>query len=843
MGRAPHALVHVLFFVSGMSGLVYEVVWVRSFGNVFGNTVRSASLVTALFMGGLGLGAWAAGGWADRQAARSSARLLRAYGAAELGAAAFALGIAHLLPRLGGLSARFSSYAAGANGWFEPSAASRALAYATATALMLPPTLLMGATLTLLVRWVMARQVHDAGWRVGVLYGVNTAGAAAGAAATDLLLVPALGLLATQRVAAAAQAAVALAAFALAARAGAAPAEQAREPEPGERASRLTIAAACGALALTGFSALGMEIVWFRALSAAVGAYRPVFSLVLTTILVGILAGSVAGGAAHRRFGRALELLALTQALLAASSLALLASFSRSASTPRAQVLGSIAYVVAFPSLLMGFSMPLASAIAHDALGRVGRRMGALYVSNTLAGVAGALVAGFVLAPRLGSQQSFGVFAACAALAPAPLAAALRPWPRSVRRSLALGAALSLPMLAGWFALPPSYLLDRFFPPLSLDSTVIAAREGVNEVVTVVEDGARVRRLYVNGHRMSGCSIQGQRYMRAFSHLPLLMMERPERALVICFGVGSTLHAASLHRSLARLEIADLSRNVLEHAGYFEATNRDVLRDGRVAVFVDDGRQHLRAEPPESYDLITLEPPPIPRAGVSSLYSRELYELARSRLKPGGLMTQWFPAYQVPAETALSVVRAFLDVFPGSVMLSGQGSNFILLGARRPPVTFDLDRVERALALEPEVARDLERVRMGTLTELVGTFVADAGALRRATAGAPPVTDDRPLLEYTFWRRSDLPASLFALGGVAGFCPACFADGRLDARVGWLDDYQRALGQLYASRAFATHTRPGPEVSRGVEGIVARSEYLRDVFSVSAIVTEGGDRP
>src|SRR5438105_8528549 len=164
-----------LFFASGVAGLLYEVCWVREFGNEFGNTVHSASLVTAVFMCGLGIGSRAAGGWADRRAARPNAEraLLRAYGAAELGIAAFGALLAFLLPRLGGFSASVSSYAHDTHGWYELSNGSYASRYAIAIALLAPPTVLMGATLTLLVRAALLRDVAQAGFRIGALYGAN----------------------------------------------------------------------------------------------------------------------------------------------------------------------------------------------------------------------------------------------------------------------------------------------------------------------------------------------------------------------------------------------------------------------------------------------------------------------------------------------------------------------------------------------------------------------------------------------------------------------------------------------------------------------------------------------
>lgn len=291
----------LLFFASGLAGLVYEVCWVRGFGNDFGNTVHSASLVAAVFMAGLGLGSHRAGAWADRRAAsddRAARTLLRAYGAAELGVAVFGVGLAWLLPRLGALSAGISTYTRDAHGWHVLTTGSWALRYALAAALVLPPSFLMGATLTLLVRATLLRDVSHAGLRIGLLYAANTAGAAVGAFATDSALVPRFGIFGAQAAAATVNLLVALGALALRASAadredGSASAVASRD-DTDSPASRRALAAACVALGLSGFAALGMEIVWFRFLAATLGAYRSVFALVLTAVLAGICVGSVA---------------------------------------------------------------------------------------------------------------------------------------------------------------------------------------------------------------------------------------------------------------------------------------------------------------------------------------------------------------------------------------------------------------------------------------------------------------------------------------------------------------------------------------------------------------------
>ncbi len=188
------SLLYLLFFLSGLSGLIYQVVWVRVFGNVFGNTIYSASIVVAVFMLGLGVGGYLVGAWADRRYAERPASLLRAYGYVELAIAALGLGISALLPHLGRLSAVVSSYGQDAEGWNVLSAGSYLARAGIAVVLLTPIAVLMGGTLTLLIRHLVRRDVAIGGWRIAVLYSVNTAGAALGCLLTDFALVPAYGL-------------------------------------------------------------------------------------------------------------------------------------------------------------------------------------------------------------------------------------------------------------------------------------------------------------------------------------------------------------------------------------------------------------------------------------------------------------------------------------------------------------------------------------------------------------------------------------------------------------------------------------------------------------------------
>lgn len=812
--------VYLLFFISGTSGLIYQVSWVRMFGDVFGNTVYSATLVTAVFMCGLGVGSYLAGVLADR---RWRGRALRVYSWYEIAIALLGLLLAVLLPDLDVVSSAISSYVVDERGWHHLSLGSHLMRYGLAALLLLPSTILMGGTLTLLIRYCVAGDLSASGWRVGALYGVNTAGAALGCLLTDFLLVPTVGVLGTQALAVTANLIAGLGALRLAAAERApAPSEPLPHPapvSPAKRSNQLVLFTAL-ALAISGAVGMGLEITWFRFLKTVLGSTRPIFSTMLAVILVGIWIGSIAGGALHRRFGRPVELLIAGQAALAVTAAAGLLVFERSlafrlAEQPLLKQVVVAATVVGVPSLLMGLAYPLANASVQQTTAEIGRRAGALYLFNTLGAVLGATITGFFLLPAIGMQRSILVFMIASIAAVLLLdrthaqgGLGLR-WRGSWAAVASLGATCAVLL-----SLPPDYLLERIFPAdKRADVETLALSESITGTIKIQDYAGRHRTLHTDGHPMSGNRWDSQRYMRMFVHAPLLHLDAPKSVLVICFGVGTTLHAASTHPTVERLEVADLSEDILEHAGYFEETNRNVLKDPRVKVFVNDGRQHLRMTD-QTYDLVTLEPPPIDQAGVAALYSEEFYELVRNRLRPGGFITQWVPAYQVPGEVDAAIVKAFINVFPESILLSGYSNELILMGRKDARILIDPGELEARLSRAPSVREDLERVYLGSITQIIGAFAGSREQLRKATINAPPVTDDFPILEYASvaYEMSPIPSDFFDVGRARRWCPACFQRNKRPAEG--LEDlgvYLFIMSRIYASDDFLAFGVPGPK--------------------------------
>ena len=867
-------ILYLLFFCSGLSGLIYQVVWSRVFGNVFGNTIYSVSMIVAIFMLGLGIGSYVVGAWADGRYLRQPESLVRTYGQFEVLIGLMGLGISALLPHLGLLSAVVSSYSRDAGGWYVLSMTSYLARGGIAILLLTPITMLMGGTLTLLIRHLVRSDLAIGGWRIALLYGLNTAGAALGCFLTDFSLVPAAGLQAAQAVAVffnfiAAAGALVLARVRLKpdptgsggvrlqpdpSKARANAGRDRLQPDP----SRLAVPMTGLALGLSGFAAMGMEIVWFRHFTLLLGVFRAVYSLLLTVILIGIGAGSLVGGFLHRRTERPGQWLVAAQGFFVASTLLGLVAADARGLTTTAQAVERtlseksavarsavelwfnarpILFEVAVPALLMGFAFPLANAMTQRAEQSVGRRAGVLYLSNTVGAVCGALGAGFVFLPIAGIQGTATILAVAALLAMVPLSFATLAEPRvpiaTSGSALVGGVAIWL-----WLLLPSNYVMARAFSPPTENERLVTQSEGVVEVIAVTDDADGRRRLFTNGHPMSSTGRNDQRYMRALAHIPLLCLDNPQDVLVIGFGVGNTTHAATLHPSVRRVEVADLSRHVLAHSSYFKDANRDVLSDPRVVVYVNDGRQHLQMQPEASYDLITLEPPPIAHAGVGALYSREFYALARSRLKPTGYISQWLPAYQVPPTPTLAMIRAFVEIFPHAVLLSGAQPNLQLVGVNDSRIEIDPGRIATALSRAPAVQADLQRLDLGTVREIVGTFLGSARTLAEASRRSIAVSDDRPLQEYSVksllnFGSTGAPPSVVDLRGITEWCPTCFVSGKPIALVDGLDTYLAVLARAYmVPLEGMTANFADPQTQKMIKG----SRYLDTILHSAAIV-------
>jgi predicted membrane-bound spermidine synthase len=763
---APHSKAHLqvllpatLLFLSGAAGLVYQVLWIKQLSLVVGVEVHAVATGISAFFAGLALGGLLFGRWADRLQ-----RPVRLYVCLELAVAVLGIGATLGLAHAAGPFARLED-SAGLFAWALP------------FALVGLPALLMGGTLPVLVRALAPAtgQLAEAGGR---LYAANTAGAIAGTLLAAFVLLPRLGVTGSACAAASLNLLAALGAWLARRRDAALPPPATLSSTPRSAQARLAIGLYC----IAGGVALGYEVVWSQSIVPFMSTRAFAFSVVLATYLGGLLAGSALYARRADRIRDPWGLFGLLIAVAGLLALLQLAGLGRwlvlaqtQAEMLALQLFGSelagmcarfataALCMVLLPTTLLGAAFPLALRLAVDS-GHVGRDVGAVVALNTLGGIAGVLLTGFVLVPQLGLVRALGVLAGLAALV-----GLLAVWRgQGVRRPAAVAViAVAAATLLVAILTPPQRLAELL--PGARNGQLTYYHEGKGGTVAVVSQGRQGQtfsRLYIQGVSNTGDAMPSLRYMRLQALLPLLIHRgEPRSALVIGFGTGITAGAMLRYPGLERPVVAELLPEVLQAAPQFKG-NFSAVTDPRLDIRLRDGRRELlRSE--ERYDLVTLEPPPPSAAGVVNLYSRDFYQLAAARLQPNGLVAQWLPLPTQNEEDSRALVRSFIDVFPHASLWTTEFHEMLLIGSLQP-LELDVPRIRQRLA-QPPVAAALAEVGVDSAQALLATWITDRAGLERFAGDVPPVTDDQPRIEYAGWVRSReitrvLP-SLLALKG------------------------------------------------------------------------------
>ncbi len=727
----------LVFLLSGAAALVFETLWFRQAGLALGNSVWASALVTASFMAGLALGNLVAVRWSRRVASP-----LRAYAALEVSVGLSGVGLVFVFPLVGIALAPLM----GALG----AASLNALRVTVSFGLLLVPSCAMGATLPLL-SGALSRHDANFGRSLGRLYGWNTFGAVLGTLAADLWLVEAVGIRGAAFAAASLNLLAAAGAVVLSRRfAGGDAALAAPPPVPlGPGAWRILAAAF-----LAGGILLALEVAWFRFLLSFTPASAWTFAVLLAVVLLGIAGGGLAASVvlgsrpdAHRMA----PFVALGGALGVVASYA---AFVAVAPVPGETLLTTLGgyFRIALPlmlpvALLSGALFPLLGRALHARLGDATRATGLVTLANTTGAMLGALAAGFLLLPALGVERSlFGLACAYGLVAVLALDAEAK-----ARQRVPLAAAAAL-ALAAVSLFPFGLMLNRYVPLVASRWTSeglrpIAFEEGLTETVMLLRQDAFDRplahRLVTNGMAMSATNYVARRYMGLYAWWPVAVHPAPRRALLISYGLGTTARALVETRELEQIDVVDVSADVLRLSALAqESPARDPLHDPRVRAHVEDGRFFLLTTR-ERYDIVTAEPPPPRAAGIASLYSREFFALARSRLREGGIVTYWLPVYQLEPREMQAIVAGFCAVFEDCSLWSGYLLDWMLVGTRdaRGPVS-----VERFSAQwrDPVVGDRLREAGLDDPSQLGASFIADAPALRELAAATPLLDDDHP---------------------------------------------------------------------------------------------------
>jgi spermidine synthase len=739
----------LLFAASGCSALIYEIVWYQLLQLVIGSTAVSLGVLLATFMGGLCIGSVLL----PRVVLPGSRHPLRMYAFVELGIALCGILVLIGMPLVSGV------YVAAA-GYGMPSILLRAVICAIC---LLPPTALMGASLPTAARW-LETSPEGVSW-MGLLYGSNTVGAVLGCLLAGFYLLREFDLRTATIVAAAINIAVALVSLLLA---RLSPHKVPAKTPFKESADTPTYWPVYAAIALSGASALGAEVVWTRLLGLMFGATVYVFSLILAVFLVGLGIGSLVGSLVLR--GTARPRIALGCCQMALAGAVAWSAWMISDSLPYWPINPFLStslwytfqldivrclWAILPAALLWGASFPLALAASARG-GDPGRLVGHVYATNTGGAILGALAFSMVLIPWIGTRYSesvlIGICVVSALIVLAPLAWRSRSVTGAVLLAAAAGCAVTMAMRVSDV---PGELIayGRSIAAKTGLSEVLFTAEGMNSSIAITRWNDGSIQFHVSGKVEASTEPYDMRLQRMLGHLPALVLGQPRSALIVGFGAGVTAGTFVLHPSMQRIVICEMEPIIPKTTRkYFHVQNYDVLDDRRTQMIYDDARHYILTTP-EKFDIITSDPIHPFVKGSAMLYSQEYFEMVKSRLNPGGVVTQWVPLYETDMDTVRSEIATFFTVFPDGAIFAnedqGGGYDLVMLG-RNGPMGIDVDAMEDRLA-QPAyqaVAQSLREVGFASATQMLGTYAGQASDLKPWLLDAQINRDNNLRLQY-----------------------------------------------------------------------------------------------
>ena len=759
------ATVLVLFFLSGATGLVYEVVWHKMLVLVFGSTAFATATILASFMSGLALGSFCFGRLADRYR-----EPLKVYAYLEAGIGAFAI----LFPVI--LSAVTTVYVGVYRHFDATFYLFSLLRFILSFLILVIPAFLMGGTLPVLGK-LFVREFGRLGSGIGSLYGTNTLGAVFGTFSAGFFLIILLGAKESTYVAAAVNILVAGAAFGLSrfsslqyqdsGRTDRRPENrQPSQPKYPPYVYHVVLVA----YGLSGFCALAYEVLWTRVLVFYVHSTTYAFTIMLTSFLLGIALGSLVCGRLVDRAKQHLGLLAAIEVLIGLFAILSIWEFrtlddlmvSLTDRVPSWQMFVAARYAGSFlimfvPTLLMGIAFPLATKIYGQNQETLGRRVGNIYSVNTVGSVLGSVAAGFVMIPLIGITKAIILVAALNLILGIVILLAHPFMGRTAKWAVVAGIAVIIP--AAGAAIPtdrPLGLYSRPFRDLEEGGKVLFYDEGIGATVTVHQlppdpaDKQVYKLLEVDGVNVAGTMPMLRLSQKLQGHLPVLLYKAstgkdPRNVFLLGMGTGASSYAATRHR-IERLDVLEIVAAEIDALPYFRELNRDLLNEPKVRVRIDDARNYLLATRAE-YDVI--ESDTIHPEQNANVFSREYFELARERLSEDGVFSVWLPMYGMSEDTFKILINTLYSAFPHVTVwyASTQPTRHALLVGSKQKLKIDYGLLQEELAYPP-VRESLAEVGLDDVFAVLGGFITDESRLGGYVADSLVSTDNRPYLAY-----------------------------------------------------------------------------------------------
>jgi len=734
-------MIYLLFLLSGVSGLIYQIVWTRMLVLVFGNTMLAMSTVLSAFMGGLAAGSYVLGRYIDKK----PRPLVRVYAICEAGIGIFGLLFPVFLAAMTPLYVKL--YAA-----VEGNVVSLNLVrFLVCFVLIVIPTFLMGGTLPVLIKRFAASRGR-LGHHTGFLYGLNTVGAVVGTIACGYILLRVLGMQATTWVAVAINLGVAVVAWIVGNRpqesAGASDAVevQTTAAEPAQQTySPAIIRMVLVGIGLSGFCALAYEVFWTRMLNLFLHNNIYSFTAILATFLVGIALGSLLYGQYLSRVRNQIALFVWLQIGIGVISYAtpfifrmlhasLFDNFNESLT------LAKTAVIMIGPTIMMGIAVPLAIQICQRGPRREGTSVGNVYAVNTVGAILGAFAAGFILLPFTGLHTGVIIVASLNLVAGFLPAAASARGGRRPAWALVGAAAIAVMFLAA----PPD-LFRGLFQSAHPNADIIHYKEGkVANVLVYDFKKLGYKDFHLNAVNEASSRLWHVQLFKMLGLLPTLVHDDPDDALMVAFGAGMSAGAAA--RNVTSLDCVDLNPDIQGIAAAYTRENLDVINQPNFNQIVNDGRNALRLNP-RKYSLIISDATNPKMFDSWTLYSREFYELVKSRLKPGGVFCQW-ALIPLPADAIKVTLNTFRSVFPHmSVWVIHGSSQFLMLAT---PERLEIDYAELSSRLEPFYEdAGLREFGIDTVEKFLSFFILGEDGAERMLAGFDKVsTDDLPYAQF-----------------------------------------------------------------------------------------------
>lgn len=754
--KKVYPFIFFFFFFSGISSLIYEVVWIRLLTLILGNTVFGVSAVLSAFMGGLAIGSYIAGRIVDN---KSKPLLIYAILEILIGLVGFLVSI--LLSPTGSLYV-FLHQLLGHSPLLI-----NITKYVFSFCLLAVPTMMMGATLPVLSKYVVKNELN-VGMGIGSLYTINTLGAATGCYLAGFVMIGNIGVWLTICIASGLSILIGSLALICYLATNSIPEDyniHARSSFPSEKEGSsvrpLFKYFILFAISVSGFAALGYEIIWTRILIFFIGNTVYAFTAMLTTFLIGIALGSLL----FSRFADRQKLLVASFGLIEiaigiypiviiylisrySDGLALFTHHIRNLQWDYSELRFLRAFILMFiPTFLFGATFPVAVRLYSDRYNAIAHSVGNVYSWNTLGSILGSVVTGFFLMPVIGLEKSL-ILLACLNITIGIVLCALEPGLSYTKKSVL--ACLLIPILVfGFYRLPEKVfhkmqtaeMRNRYAP-----GSLLYYSEDIAGTVSVYGKEDK-RTLYIDNVDVAGLDLSFLSSHMPLAHIPMLLHPNPKNIFIIGFGGGGTTYSMSTYPEVAKIDVAELNSTVVQASHFFRSINNDIANSPIVNISINDGRNFLLTAK-EKYDVISVDLLLPQTAGAGSLYTEEFYQLCFSRLNEDGIMVQWIHPYAISLDNSRIIVNTVRQVFPHvSLWWSRRHGHLILVVSKKPP-RIDFQRLIQRMNY-PATKRDLEKISFNDPYTFLSYYIASNGELTEFLNGTTSLnTDDLPVIEY-----------------------------------------------------------------------------------------------